>query len=63
MAGEKPGSFMIAALLVLAWKTAGWLGFDHRVLPMFGTPWRPGKVFKPLPPGMVTNPATTSKGE
>jgi len=54
---------MNATLLVLAWKIAGWLGLDHRVLSPFGSPWRPGKVFESLLPDMATNPATTSKVE
>ncbi len=29
----------IATLLVLAWKTAGWWGFDRWLLPALGTPW------------------------
>jgi len=41
-----PLLFIIATWLVLAWKTAGWIGLDHWVLPAFGTPWRPGKIFQ-----------------
>lgn len=40
-----PFLFVFATWLVLAWKTAGWLGLDRWVLPALGTPWRPGKVF------------------
>ncbi len=40
-----PILLIIAILLVLAWKTAGWLGLDRFVLPALGTPWRPGYVF------------------
>jgi thiosulfate dehydrogenase [quinone] large subunit len=58
-----PMMFAIATLLVLAWKTAGWWGLDRWVLPMFGTPWRPGKVFKGEPPGMVATPPASSKAE
>ncbi len=36
----------IAILLILAWKTAGWWGLDRWLLPMLGTPWRPGLVFQ-----------------
>ena len=42
-----PLLFVFATWLVLAWKTAGWLGLDRWVLPALGTPWRPGKVFHP----------------
>jgi thiosulfate dehydrogenase [quinone] large subunit len=41
-----PILFVIATWLVLAWKTAGWLGLDRWVLPALGTPWSPGRVFK-----------------
>jgi thiosulfate dehydrogenase [quinone] large subunit len=33
--------FAIATWLVLAWKTAGWIGLDRWLLPALGTPWRP----------------------
>lgn len=38
-----PILFIIATWLVLAWKTAGWWGLDHWVLPLVGTPWRSGE--------------------
>jgi len=41
-----PIFFAIATWLVLAWKTAGWLGLDRWVLPVLGTPWRPGLIFR-----------------
>lgn len=41
-----PMMFLVAGLLVLAWKTAGWLGVDRFLLPMLGTPWAPGRVFR-----------------
>jgi thiosulfate dehydrogenase (quinone) large subunit len=40
-----PFLFVFATWLVLAWKTAGWLGLDHWIFPALGTPWRPGRVF------------------
>ena len=36
--------FGITALVILAWKTAGWYGLDRWVLPLVGTPWAPGRV-------------------
>jgi thiosulfate dehydrogenase (quinone) large subunit len=39
-----PILLVIATLLVLAWKTAGWWGLDRWVLPALGTPWSPGYV-------------------
>jgi thiosulfate dehydrogenase (quinone) large subunit len=56
-----PMMFLIAGLLVLAWKTAGWLGVDRVLLPALGTPWAPGRVFggeTPLAPP-VTEPDRT----
>jgi thiosulfate dehydrogenase (quinone) large subunit len=44
-----PGMLIITVLLILAWKTAGWLGLDHWVLPALGAPWRPGSLFKVKP--------------
>jgi thiosulfate dehydrogenase [quinone] large subunit len=44
-AGVNPIYFLLAFVLVLAWKNAGWWGLDRFVLPMLGTPWHPGTVF------------------
>lgn len=33
--------------LILAWRVAGWWGLDRLLLPMLGTPWQKGKIFKP----------------
>lgn len=47
MAGSasiNPVLFTISILLVLAWKTAGWLGVDRWALPLLGTPWQPGRI-------------------
>ena len=41
-----PGLFLLELLLILAWRVAGYLGLDRYVLPLLGTPWYPGKVFK-----------------
>ena len=45
-----PILFIIAAGIILAWKTAGWWGLDRWVLPALGTPWRPGTLFTRRPP-------------
>jgi thiosulfate dehydrogenase [quinone] large subunit len=34
-----PVLFLIAGLLLLAWKTAGYWGLDRYLLPALGTPW------------------------
>lgn len=39
-ASTNPVLFLIAVLLLLAWKTAGYLGVDRWLLPMVGTPWK-----------------------
>jgi thiosulfate dehydrogenase (quinone) large subunit len=44
-----PILFAIATWLVLAWRTAGWWGLDRWILPVLGTPWRPGRVFRTDP--------------
>mgnify|MGYP005844782999 CR=1 FL=1 len=44
-ASTNPVLFTLAVLLILGWKTAGYLGLDRVLLPMLGTPWRPGVVF------------------
>lgn len=55
-----PLLFVIAIALVLAWKSAGWLGFDRWLLPALGTPWSPGRVFhaSSLPAATGEMPAT-----
>jgi thiosulfate dehydrogenase [quinone] large subunit len=40
-----PVLLILATLIVLAWKTAGWWGLDRWALPALGTPWRPGYIF------------------
>jgi thiosulfate dehydrogenase [quinone] large subunit len=44
-----PILFLLAMFLVLAWKTAGWIGLDRWLLPALGTPWRPGYIFQRPP--------------
>src|SRR5215213_7820407 len=51
--------FAISTWLVLAWKTAGWIGLDRYLLRALGTPWRPGGLFKrshPMQPGQRNAP-------
>ena len=43
-ASTNPVLFAIATWLVLAWKTAGWIGLDRWLLLFLGTPWRAGRV-------------------
>ena len=41
-----PVFFVLAILLMLAWKTAGYWGLDRIVLRLLGTPWKPGQIFQ-----------------
>ena len=40
-----PILFTLSIFIILAWKTAGYLGLDYIVLPYLGTPWHRGKLF------------------
>lgn len=40
-ASTNPLLFTLAVLLVLAWKTSGYLGLDRWLLAQLGTPWQP----------------------
>ena len=62
-ASSNPILFALGALLVLAWRTAGWWGLDRWLLPRLGTPWQSGDEFEaafrvePEPePGPVVGP-------
>lgn len=44
-ASTNPLLFVLAVLLILAWKTAGWWGADRWLLRWLGTPWKPGRLF------------------
>jgi thiosulfate dehydrogenase (quinone) large subunit len=41
-----PVLLIIELFLVLAWRTAGYLGCDRYILLQLGTWWQPGKLFK-----------------
>jgi len=45
-ASTNPVLFIIALLIILGWKVAGWIGVDRWLLPALGTPWQPGPVFR-----------------
>jgi thiosulfate dehydrogenase [quinone] large subunit len=40
-----PLLFILATWLVLAWRTAGYIGVDHWLLPALGVPGEPGELF------------------
>lgn len=56
-ASTNPVLLLLGFLLVLAWKTAGFIGFDRYLLPMLGTPWRGMKLSSPAPKRQVATPA------
>lgn len=43
-ASTNPVLFLAAILLIMAWKTAGWIGVDRWLLPELGTPWAAGEL-------------------
>lgn len=45
-ASSNPVLVILALLLVMAWKTAGYIGIDRWLLPALGTPWQPGALFQ-----------------
>ncbi|WKZ52603.1 MAG: DoxX family protein [Anaerolineales bacterium] len=45
-ASVNPVFLILSILLVLAWKTSGWLGLDRWLLVQVGTPWQPGLIFQ-----------------
>lgn len=40
-ASSNPVLFVLAVLILMAWKVAGIIGVDRFLLPALGTPWRP----------------------
>jgi len=53
-ASTNPVLFLLAALLILAWKIGGYWGLDRYLLPLLGTPWHAGALIRP---GPVRGPA------
>ena len=41
-----PVLFTLSIGLILAWKIAGYYGFDRYTLPLLGTPWQSGRLFR-----------------
>ena len=48
-ASSNPVLFFLAIGVMLAWKVAGYYGVDRVLLPMLGTPWRPGGLAAQAP--------------
>ena len=53
-ASTNPVLFLLAVLLILAWKVAGYIGLDAYLLPLLGTPWKRGRMFETRKPQSVT---------
>ncbi|HET9495139.1 MAG TPA: DoxX family protein, partial [Chloroflexia bacterium] len=53
---SNPVLFLLAVFLILGWKVAGWIGLDRWLLPMLGTPWRGGQLFRRETPPAVAPP-------
>ena len=43
-ASSNPVLFILAILVLIAWKVAGWYGGDRWLLPLLGTPWGGGHL-------------------
>jgi thiosulfate dehydrogenase [quinone] large subunit len=56
-ASTNPLLFLIAVLVLLGWKTAGWIGVDRWLLPALGTPWQPAPALRRMLKGRVVNEA------
>ena len=52
-----PVLFLLSLFLILAWRVAGWYGFDHWLLPLFGTPWQPGPTARRSAPSATAQPS------
>jgi len=55
---SNPVLLILGFLLVLAWKTAGFIGFDRYLLPILGTPWKGMKLTPPVMKRQAVTPAT-----
>lgn len=53
-ASSNPVLFVLAVLILMAWKVAGIIGVDRFLLPVLGTPWKSGPA-----PTARTAPAAT----
>ena len=58
-ASSNPILLLLQLFLIMAWKVAGWIGLDRYLLPLLGTPWRAGRLFRR---GETETPAGPSPG-
>ena len=52
-ASSNPVLLILAIVLILAWKTAGYIGLDRFLLPILGTPWKTPKIETPVTTGLL----------
>lgn len=45
-ASSNPVLFILAVMLMMAWKVAGYYGLDRWLLPVLGTPWQPAREIR-----------------
>jgi len=62
-ASINPLMFLFTILLILAWKTAGWLGLDRWLLPAVGTPWQTRQVVRGAPDAVPVTGPRDAQGE
>jgi thiosulfate dehydrogenase [quinone] large subunit len=55
-ASTNPVLLLLGFLLVLSWKTAGYIGLDRYLLPILGTPWKAPKVSVPVAKAPLPTP-------
>jgi thiosulfate dehydrogenase [quinone] large subunit len=60
-AGVNPIYLLLALLLVLAWKNAGWWGLDRFVLSALRPPNEPGSLVKEPPPAATNAPPDSNQ--
>lgn len=41
---SNPTFIVLAVLIIIGWRVAGWWGLDRVLLPWIGTPWEPGQL-------------------
>ena len=51
---------LLAILLILGWKVAGWWGVDRWLLPLLGTPWYRGPKVQAAAPAAAERPRPTA---
>jgi thiosulfate dehydrogenase [quinone] large subunit len=52
---SSPTFIILAVLIIIGWRVAGWWGLDRYLLPWLGTPWQPGQL-RPQPGAAASAP-------